>query len=444
MLVYIANTNRAPELDNSNHQVRLGQTLSFAVNAADADSGAELRFTATGLPEGATLDEETGLFQWTPTTGQLGEHVVRLHVSDGEATTSESIVLSVTTSPILPGVTIISSPAWAVLPGTPVVLQVLANGFADIDRASIELTVDGAEIELDEAGFATVLASSVAGKMRVTAEATDADGLVGTGETVIEVLNPYDTERPSLILQTLATGGVIAEPTDLVGSVLDTNLDRWQLEIARLGTGEFVTLAEGEATVDADSLYLLDPSDFLAGFYQLRLSATDIGNRPNTIETTIEIAAADTAGSYQQVSTDLSLDFGDEALSITRIYDRSARAVAGSSGYGWQLGLRDVNLQLDLPATGREAYGVYSALHDGTAIYLTTPDGERLRFEFAPEVVFESPGVKYYRPAWQASDPETTYTLESVHQLLLRSGSSYYAVLSGRPVPSGQPGLRGE
>ena len=441
--LYIADTNRAPELKNSNHQVRLGQTLSFAVNASDQDTGTTLRYTATGLPDGATLDEDTGLFEWTPTTGQLGEHVLRLHVSDGQTTTSESILLNVTTSLILPGVTIVRSPGWAVEPGTPVVLQVMANGYAEIDPDSVKLFVDGEEVALDEDGLATVNASGAVDKMRLSAEATDLDGLVGTAEAVIEVLNPYDAAAPQLVLQSLERGGLITQVTDLLGSVLDTNLDRWQLEIARLGSDRFVMLAEGESALDAESLYSLDPSDFPAGFYQLRLSAIDIGNRTNAVETTVEIAAADTSGSYRQVSSDLTVELGEQEFAIQRVYDEAARALSGSTGYGWQLGVRDVDLQLDLAATGRELYGVYAPLRDGTAIYLSTPEGDRLRFEFAPEVVFESPGVRYYRPAWQACDSETGYMLDSVDQLLIRSGRSYYAVLSGRPYHPASPAFEG-
>ena len=52
----------------SDHQVKPGETFSFPVEAIDPDPDT-LTYSATGLPEGATLDPDTGLFTWTPDIG---------------------------------------------------------------------------------------------------------------------------------------------------------------------------------------------------------------------------------------------------------------------------------------------------------------------------------------------------------------------------------------
>ncbi|HPM84791.1 MAG TPA: putative Ig domain-containing protein, partial [Candidatus Anammoximicrobium sp.] len=448
VLLFIDDVNRAPIVKNSNHQVKLGQTLAFTIQAADPDEAAILKYSATGLPEGATVDRDTGRFEWTPTAGQLGEHVVRLHVADGTDVTSESIVLSATLSPILPGITVVRSPSWAVDPNTPVKLQVLTNGYADIAPDSVHVYVDGVEYALDEDGFATVTASSIPGKMVITAVATDADGWQGTMQGVIEVLNPYDNRAPELVLQQQAAQGPLRVPTQVWGSVGDSNLDSWTLAIARLGSESFLTLAAGDSPVDSQALATLDPAAFPAGFYRLRLSAEDIGNRTNAVETIIEIAAADTSDVYRQVATDLTVElWGGTAYSlavpINRYYDSAAKDIPGSAGYGWQLSIRDVNLQLNVPETGRERYGVYSSLRDRSELYLTTPAGDRIKFEFAPQIVFEAPAVTYYRPAWQTADPNVDFTLDSVDALLLRSGNSFYLVESGVPYHPANPQLEG-
>ncbi|MCY2990701.1 MAG: Ig-like domain-containing protein, partial [Planctomycetota bacterium] len=441
--LYIDNVNFSPIVKNSNHQVQLGKTLSFTVAATDPDAGTTLTYSASGLPDGATLDPATGLFRWTPTAGQLGEHVVRLHVSDGTDTTSESIVLSATLSPVLPGITVVRSPSWAVNPLTPVTLQVLVNGYADIDPASVHLVVAGVEYTLDKDGFATVRAAVQPGKMHVTVAATDVDGWQNSQSSVIEVLDPSDNQKPELVLQEGLAGTALSTATQILGSVTDSNLDYWTLELARLGTEAFVPLARGESVVSSAALFTLDPAAFPAGFYRLRLSAEDLGNRHNAVETVLEIASTSTAGVYREVATDLLVTVGGEQIAIRRSYDSTAQDLAGSCGYGWQLAIRDVDLQLDVPNTGREVYGIYAPLSDGSALYLTTPTGERIKFRFQPQVVFQVPGVTYYRPAWQAVDTTSGYTLQSVDALLMRSGHAYYAVESGTPYHPANPKLAG-
>ena len=58
--------NRAPVLGYlSNRTLRLGESLSLSLRAADPD-GHAVRFSATGLPSGASLDAVTGSFRFTP------------------------------------------------------------------------------------------------------------------------------------------------------------------------------------------------------------------------------------------------------------------------------------------------------------------------------------------------------------------------------------------
>ena len=63
--------NRAPSVTNpGNKTVTAGQPLSFTISGSDPDAGNTLRFAATGLPSGASLNATTGAFSWTPTTAQ--------------------------------------------------------------------------------------------------------------------------------------------------------------------------------------------------------------------------------------------------------------------------------------------------------------------------------------------------------------------------------------
>src|SRR5439155_19202368 len=52
----------------------VGGTLTFMVNATDADPGAVILLSATGLPSGATFESNTGVFYWKPNAGQTGSY----------------------------------------------------------------------------------------------------------------------------------------------------------------------------------------------------------------------------------------------------------------------------------------------------------------------------------------------------------------------------------
>jgi len=87
--------NTAPELNTiGDRTVDAGNTLSFTISASDADDDT-LSYSASGLPDGASLDSESGSFSWTPDVAQIGSHNVVFEVTDGQATDSEIISITV-------------------------------------------------------------------------------------------------------------------------------------------------------------------------------------------------------------------------------------------------------------------------------------------------------------------------------------------------------------
>ncbi|MFN6997022.1 MAG: putative Ig domain-containing protein, partial [Aquincola tertiaricarbonis] len=126
----IADANRAPVLAFSNHQVQLGQTLQFDVGMTDPDSGAVLTLLASGLPDGASVDAQTGRFSWTPSAGQIGDHLVMLRLTDGRSIVERGLALRVAAQPQGPDVTIVLTPSFPAVPGQPVAITVLADAFS--------------------------------------------------------------------------------------------------------------------------------------------------------------------------------------------------------------------------------------------------------------------------------------------------------------------------
>ncbi len=428
VVIRVADANRQPVLSESDHAFVIGQTRSFVIAAEDPDAGAQLTFSAVDLPEGATLETDTGLLSWTPGPGQAGEYVVTFEVSDGQATDSQTVLLRASLEPVPPVARIELTPSFAVLTGQTVLVHAVADSLAEI--ASLRLFVDGTEIALDAQGRVTLTAASP-GRMNLVAVARDADGIEGRAQAELRVRDGEDKAAPAVAFATTVPGAVLRDVTEIRGSVQDSNLDFWRLEMAPGFSEEFAALAQGQAPADG-VLASLDPRRIADGFYTLRLTARDIAGREASAEALVEVSTAVKMGQYQRVETDLSVVLGGVTFNLTRQYDSLEQALgeAGSFGPGWSLLGRDVRLETNVRLTGREHLGVFSAFADGTRLYLTLPTGERVGFSFDP--VPEPIGdLLFYRPAWTA-EGDHGWSLSSADAQLLKAGADYYESATGQ------------
>ena len=98
--VTVTDTNAAPVLDPiADQEVEELQPLAFTATASDDDAGDTLVFSLAGtVPVGASIDPDTGAFSWTPGADQGGTHVITVRVSDGKATDSEDVTVTVADS----------------------------------------------------------------------------------------------------------------------------------------------------------------------------------------------------------------------------------------------------------------------------------------------------------------------------------------------------------
>jgi YD repeat-containing protein len=132
-------------------------------------------------------------------------------------------------------------------------------------------------------------------------------------------------------------------------------------------------------------------------------------------------------GSYQRVVTDLSLVLGGHAVNITRAYN----SLHSSLGADWRFVSREFDVQTSVPATGRESLGSFHPYRAGTRLYLTLPDGRRVGFMFTPEM-HEISGLQFFTPAY-TPDAGVDWTLDSVAANLIRGGSNFFDLETGRP-----------
>ncbi len=449
VVIDIANIDRAPQLATSDHTFLLGEEASFTVEASDPDAESVLTYTAVDMPDGATLDAESGLFTWTPGPGQEGDYYVTFQASDGEMQDRQTVVLRAALQRAAPAVRVELTPSFPAVPGQKVLIHPVADSLADI--TSLTLYVNGSEVALDENGRATVTPQAP-GKITVRAVATDADGLTGEDTVEIKVRDPADRIAPEVSLDGLFAGIRFGQPTDIHGSVVDSNIDTWRLELTRVSSGETTLLAEGDAAAPAGSkLGTLDPRTLVNGFYTLRLTATDIGGRRSQTEVAVEVNSADKLGSYTAAVTDLSVELGGIAYDLVRRFDSLAGEGSGRGGLGpgWSFAGFDVAIETNVPRNGREDLGIYNPYGEGTRLFLTLPTGERTAFSFTPVAeTIELPGenggtggaITVWHPAWTA-DNANGWTLASTDVTLTKSGTHFYETATGLGYnPSGPNG----
>ncbi|WP_300667632.1 fibronectin type III domain-containing protein [Desulfoluna sp.] len=88
--------NQPPLLESTGaRRVSAGDLVQFVLSAWDSDRGDSLRFSATGLPDGATFAPATRLFQWRPGPDDIGIHRMTFSVSDGDQVESETVAIVV-------------------------------------------------------------------------------------------------------------------------------------------------------------------------------------------------------------------------------------------------------------------------------------------------------------------------------------------------------------
>lgn len=88
--------NHAPVMASiGNKTVSAAQLLTFTVSATDSD-GDTIRYSVTGLPQGATFNTTSGAFSWTPSITQIGNHSLTFTARDGKGgMDSETMIITV-------------------------------------------------------------------------------------------------------------------------------------------------------------------------------------------------------------------------------------------------------------------------------------------------------------------------------------------------------------
>jgi len=93
--VTVSTDNQAPVITSTPvSSVIAGETYTYAVEASDPEGDALTYSLTASCPAGMTIDENSGVISWIPTT--VGNFEVTVEVSDGELTDTENFIIEVT------------------------------------------------------------------------------------------------------------------------------------------------------------------------------------------------------------------------------------------------------------------------------------------------------------------------------------------------------------
>src|SRR3546814_15976571 len=103
---------------------------------------------------------------------------------------------------------------------------------------------------------------------------------------LLKVRDPADRSAPVVALSNGIAGSIFDGAASVAGSVTDSNLDEWTLELLA-SDGTVTLLGRGDAAIDGE-LGSLDARSFADGFYTLRLTARDISGRVSVTVAQVE------------------------------------------------------------------------------------------------------------------------------------------------------------
>ncbi len=193
--ITIANVNRPPTIANvPNQTVDENSTINVSVSGADEDTDNELRYTADGMPSGASIDENSGTISWTPDYEQSGNYNITVKISDGEAeasTTFTIVVNNVNREPSIDG-----GGSVTVESGETANLSFSAN---DPDNDQLRFESDnlpsGASLDATTGNFSWTPGEGDVGSHTITVRVSDGNATDQTSATITVTQPPQPPEN---------------------------------------------------------------------------------------------------------------------------------------------------------------------------------------------------------------------------------------------------------
>lgn len=439
--------NLPPQItSNANTQATANAPYRYDVRATDPN-GDDLTYALTSAPSGMAIDQ-LGRITWQPGLAQIGSHAVTVTVTDEQGlSASQAYTVQVSADTQAPRVTLLPSETRLALNGT---LQLQVAATDNVGVTGLGLAMNGMAIPLSATGQAT-LRMEQTGTFIFTATARDAAGNTGTATVTVQVVDPADTTGPDVFILSPAKSdpnvGETNEATvtylsPIVGTVDDPGdtLSHWQVRIGRLdqvdidfldtSDPDYRLVGQGTTEVQNGTLATFDPTLLLNDQYVLLVSATDASGNTTTKGIFLSVTGNAKLGEFRLEFTDYTLPLAGIPIQISRIYDTRQSTESRDFGYGWSLGVQDARIRETVPpGPGGGLFSDARPFMDGTKVYLTAPDGQRVGFSFRPELA----GGSYffgatYRPRFVA-DPGVYWSLE-VDDAAIRPTTAGYQTIA--------------
>ena len=156
--ITVTNVNAAPVLQSiGNKQIDEGSLLEFTISATDADNDA-LNYSASNMPAGASFNNLTRRFSWTPNDTQAGSYMATFSVSDGNLLDSETISITIANK---------CTPSWSCTAWSSCVNGVRDRDCTDANNCG---TAEGLPLEAERCPMVSYTQTQATAKITLTYE----------------------------------------------------------------------------------------------------------------------------------------------------------------------------------------------------------------------------------------------------------------------------------
>ncbi len=335
----VSDRNDAPVYrDGIVTEAYVNQPYNAFINIEDPE-GQTLNFQLLNPPTGVTVSP-AGVISWAPVLAQVGEHTIELRIDDGENYLDLGYVLNVSRE--LPDLEIIGGLDPVVAEeGEEVNVAISSVGAVGVPRYEVEIESQTYSVIGNNFSFP----AGAPGNYDVVVRVTDAELRTSSINLNLNVRDPNDTVPPVVALHSPLVGEIVTSPVDIVVSVDDENLTRYQVLLESVSGGEPQILYTGTENLTEGVVTQLDPSMLLNGQYRLGIVANDVGGNTSSIAHPLTIEGDLKVGNFSFTVRDLTIPLAGIPIEVNRTYDSRRRNENLDFGYGWSVDYQNMLIE---------------------------------------------------------------------------------------------------